>query len=540
LHNLKQYDDMKVMTEKLRERNDEIELKNKQLDEASRMKSEFLANMSHELRTPLNAILGFSEAMKDSMFGDVNDKQEEGLEVIFESGQHLLSLINDILDLSKIEAGKMELDCSDFDLNEVVERSLSIIKEKANKHNIHLTLNLDPQVENISADERKVKQVLFNLLSNATKFTPDDGSIIVTTHLHLNEVPPCEIKDRRRRDFISIAIEDTGIGIEQESLSKLFIPFEQLDSSLSKKYQGTGLGLAMVKRLIELHHGCIKVNSTLGKGSCFIVYLPIENNSLSTDSTLNHFSQNKKSVLVINKNDNDATMVRSILEQVGIDVYRCTKPSEVSDYVTQYKIDAVIAEVGEQELAQLQENSCFNDAQNPMPLILVQLGQIDMAGVAIQPKGIVNKPVRKNNLIRAVINAGIPIDEILQKSYTILVVDDDPNSINLISTYLQHNNIEIKKAYSGEEAIEILEKSVPDLIVLDLMMPRVTGFDVVAFMQSKNLHHVPVVVVTAKIITEQDVHQLSGKVKDIIEKYNIDQQSFVGYIENLLRKNDGT
>jgi len=540
LHNLKQYEDMKVMTEKLRERNDEIELKNKQLDEASRMKSEFLANMSHELRTPLNAILGFSEAMKDSMFGDVNDKQEEGLEVIFESGQHLLSLINDILDLSKIEAGKMELDCSDFGLNEVVERSLSIIKEKANKHNIHLTLNLDPQVENISADERKIKQVLFNLLSNATKFTPDDGSITVTTHLHLNEVPPCEINDRRRRDFISIAIEDTGIGIEQESLSKLFIPFEQLDSSLSKKYQGTGLGLAMVKRLIELHHGCIKVNSTLGKGSCFIVYLPIENNSLSTDITLNHFLQNKKSVLVINKNDNDATMVRSILEQVGIDVYRCTKPSEITDYVTQYKIDAVIAEVGEQELAQLQENSCFNDAQNPMPLILVQLGQIDMAGVAIQPKGIVNKPVRKNNLIRAVINAGIPIDETLQKSYTILVVDDDPNSINLISTYLQHNNIEIKKAYSGEEAIEILEKSVPDLIVLDLMMPRVTGFDVVAFMQSKNLHHVPVVVVTAKIITEQDVQQLSGKVKDIIEKYNIDQQNFVGYIENLLRKNDGT
>ncbi len=539
LHNLKQYEDMKVMTEKLRERNDEIELKNKQLDEASRMKSEFLANMSHELRTPLNAILGFSEAMKDSMFGDVNDKQEEGLAVIFESGQHLLSLINDILDLSKIEAGKMELDCSNFKLNEVVERSLSIIKEKANKHNIHLTLNLDPELGNISADERKIKQVLFNLLSNATKFTHDNGSLIISTHLHLNEVPDCETTDRRRRDFISIAIEDTGIGIEQESLSKLFVPFEQLDSSLSKKYQGTGLGLAMVKRLIELHHGCIKVKSELGKGSCFTVYLPIENSSISTENTLNHFLQDKKSVLVINKNDNDAIMVRSILEEVGIEVYRCTKPSEVTDYVTQHKIDAVIAEVGEQELEQLQKNSCFSDAQNPMPLILVQLGLMDMAGVAIQPEGIVNKPIRKNDLIRAVINSGIPIDEKLQKSYTVLVVDDDPNSINLISTYLQHDNLEIKKAYSGEQAIEILEKAAPDLIILDLMMPRITGFDVVAFMQSKNLHHIPVVVVTAKIITDEDIQQLSGKVKDIIEKYNIDQQGFVGYIEKLLRKNDG-
>jgi len=544
LHNLKQYEDMKVMTEKLRERNEEIELKNKQLDEASRMKSEFLANMSHELRTPLNAILGFSEAMKDSMFGDVNNKQEEGLGVIFESGQHLLSLINDILDLSKIEAGKMELDCSSFALNEVVERSLSIIKEKASKHNIHLNLNLDSQVGMIMADERKIKQVLFNLLSNATKFTPDNGSIKVTTGMHSNEVLMCDLGttdklgERRRQDFISIVVEDTGIGIDEQNLSKLFTPFEQLDSSLAKKYQGTGLGLAMVKRLVELHHGCIKVKSELGVGSSFTAYLPVDNNSFSIDTSLNHFFQHKKSVLIVNKNDNDAAMIRSILEGVGIDVYRCTNPSEVSDYANNYKIDAVIAEVAGQELEQLQENSCFNEGQNPIPLILLQLGTFDMAGVAIQPKGIVNKPVRKNNLIRAVINAGIPIDEELTKDFTILIVDDDPNSINLMTTYLQHDNIKIKKAYSGEGAIEIMEQSAPDLIILDLMMPRVTGFDVIAFMQSKHLHHVPVVVVTAKIITEDDIQQLSGKVKDIIEKYNIDQQNFVGYIEKLLRQTD--
>ena len=538
LHNLKQYEDMKVMTDKLRERNEEIELKNKQLDEASRMKSEFLANMSHELRTPLNAILGFSEAIKDNMFGDVNEKQEEGLGVIFESGQHLLSLINDILDLSKIEAGKMELDCSSFELNEVIDRSISIIKEKANKHNIHLNLNLDPQLGTISADERKIKQVMFNLLSNATKFTADNGSITITTQLHLNDVPCCEEDNRRRQDFVSIIIEDTGIGIDPKDLSKLFTPFEQLDSSLSKKYQGTGLGLAMVKRLVELHQGCIDVQSELDKGSCFTICLPVNNNSFTTESGLNHFLQHKKRLLIFNQDDNDAAMVRSILEDANIEVFRCTRISEVSEYVERHKIDAVIAEVSGSELNKVQESPCFNVPDQPLPLILVQMGQLDMAGIAIKPKGIVNKPISRNNLLRAVVTAGIPLDTRLQKEYTILIVDDDPNSVNLISTYLQNENIELKKAYSGDQAIDMIEKSVPDLIILDLMMPRVTGFDVVAFLQTQSLHHVPVVVVTAKIITEEDIQQLSGKVNDVIEKYNINQQGFVSYIEDLLRKND--
>jgi len=539
MHNLKQYEDMKMMSNKLRERNNEIEKKNKQLDEASRMKSEFLANMSHELRTPLNAILGFSEAMKDKIFGEVNDKQEEGLGVIFDSGQHLLSLINDILDLSKIESGKMELDCSSFDINDLVERSLSIIKEKANKHNIHLNLNLGDQVGVVTADERKIKQVMFNLLSNATKFTPDNGDITVSTQLHLNEIMLCANEEKSRQDFISISVTDTGIGMAKKDLGKLFVPFEQLDSSLSKKYQGTGLGLAMVKRLLELHRGCISVRSELRKGSCFTAFLPIENQSFSVSHDLNNFLQHKKQILLFNHNDKDAAIVREVLESVGIEVFRCADISQVNDNVQEHKINAVIAEAGGRELAALQQVSCFSKGEHIIPLILIQLGSLDMAGVAIQSKGIVNKPVSRNRLLRAVVDAGIPIDESLGEMYTILLVDDDPNAINLMSTYLQHDNIELKKAYSGEQAIDMIKQSIPDLIVLDLMMPKVTGFDVVAFMQKNNLHHVPVVILTAKIITDEDIRQLSGKVKNVIEKYKIDQQGFVGYIESLLRKADG-
>ena len=349
LHNLKQYEDMTIMTGKLRDRNEEIELKNKQLDEASKMKSEFLANMSHELRTPLNAILGFSEAMRDSMFGDVNDKQEDGLSVIYESGQHLLSLINDILDLSKIEAGKMELDCTNFNLNDVVDRSISIIKEKASKHNIHLELDLDHQIGEMAADERKVKQVLFNILSNATKFTPDNGTISIKTQLHSNITPKCNVADNRRMDYVTISISDTGIGIDEKDMARLFTPFEQLDGSLSKKYQGTGLGLAMVKRLTELHHGCVDVKSELSKGSCFTVWLPVENHSFSEkqEDGLASYLQHKKKVLIMNHDDRDAAIIRTILEESNIDVYRTTQISEIDAKVTQYDIDAVLAEVGD-------------------------------------------------------------------------------------------------------------------------------------------------------------------------------------------------
>jgi len=539
LHNLRQYEDMTIMTGKLRDRNEEIELKNKQLDEASKMKSEFLANMSHELRTPLNAILGFSEAMRDSMFGDVNAKQEEGMSVIYDSGQHLLSLINDILDLSKIEAGKMELDCTNFDLNEVVDRSISIIKEKANKHNIHLNLDFDSQMSEISADERKIKQILFNLLSNATKFTPDNGTITVTTQLRVNMIPTCHVEDKRRTDYITISVKDTGIGIAQNDLTRLFKPFEQLDGSFSKKYQGTGLGLAMVKRLTELHYGCIEVTSELGEGSEFTVWLPADNKSiLNEDDTLDHYLHQKKNVLIVNHDDRGAGIMRTILEEAELSVYRSSNISEIDDMVRQFDIGAVLAEVSERELDQIQQCQCFTGTDKPLPLILVQMGDIDFAGIAVKPKAIVNKPVSKNSLLRAVISAGIPLDQPLSKDYSVLIVDDDPNSVELISTYLQDENIDIKKAYSGEQAIVQLEQSIPDLIILDLMMPGVTGFDVVAYMQAEHLHDVPVVIVTAKIITENDVHKLSGKVNDIIEKFNIDQQGFVGYIENLLRQSD--
>jgi GAF domain-containing protein len=238
----------------------EIEEKSTQLEVANKHKSEFLANMSHELRTPLNAIIGFSEVLMDRMFGEVNEKQADYLKDIHESGRHLLSLINDILDLSKIEAGRMELELSSFHLPSAISNAMTLIRERAQRHGIQLGAEVDPRLGEWQADERKVKQILLNLLSNAVKFTPDGGRVEVSAKLDT----AC----------VEIAVRDTGIGIAPEDQGVLFEEFKQVGRDTLRKAEGTGLGLALTKKFVELHGGAIRVESAPGKGSTFAFSLP--------------------------------------------------------------------------------------------------------------------------------------------------------------------------------------------------------------------------------------------------------------------------
>jgi signal transduction histidine kinase len=238
----------------------EIADKSRQLEAASRHKSEFLANMSHELRTPLNAIIGFSEVLAERMFGEVNAKQAEYLQDILESGRHLLSLINDILDLSKIEAGRMELEAADFDLPSAIDNALILVRERASRHGITLTSTVDEHLGLIRGDERKVKQVLLNLLSNALKFTPEGGRIDVRAALH--------------GGVAEVSVADTGVGIAPEDQAAVFEEFRQVGTA-DKKVEGTGLGLALSRKFVELHGGRIWVESELGQGSTFTFTLAV-------------------------------------------------------------------------------------------------------------------------------------------------------------------------------------------------------------------------------------------------------------------------
>jgi signal transduction histidine kinase/HAMP domain-containing protein len=240
----------------------EIQDKSRQLEVANQHKSEFLANMSHELRTPLNAIIGFSEVLLERLFGELNEKQDDYLKDIHSSGRHLLSLINDILDLSKVEAGRMELEPSTFDLPSAIANALTLIRERAQRHGIMVEQAVAPGLGEIVADERKFKQILLNLLSNAVKFTPDGGSI--------------DVSARRDAEQVVVSVHDTGIGIAPEDQEKVFEEFRQVGRDYTKKQEGTGLGLALTRRFVELHGGRITVESVPGQGSTFTFTLPVK------------------------------------------------------------------------------------------------------------------------------------------------------------------------------------------------------------------------------------------------------------------------
>jgi signal transduction histidine kinase len=239
--------------------NDELRRLYGELETASRHKSEFLANMSHELRTPLNAIIGFSQVLRERMVGDVNGKQAEYLDDIISSGNHLLSLINDVLDLSKVEAGQIQLEVSPFTMQDALERDVSMVRERATRNGVGLTLEADADVGVVEADERRIRQVVFNLLSNAVKFTPEGGSVIVSS--------------ARINGEVRVSVSDTGPGIAAEDQARIFEEFQQTDAG-ARQLEGTGLGLALSKRLIELHGGRIWVESELGEGSMFTFALP--------------------------------------------------------------------------------------------------------------------------------------------------------------------------------------------------------------------------------------------------------------------------
>ena len=281
---------LKSNRDKLHRQNEELQLVAIKASESDRLKSEFLANVSHELRTPLNAIIGFSELLKDQYLGKINEKQMESASNIYTSGKHLLSIVSDLLDLSRVEAGKMELEVSETNLKMLVENSLNVVRRTAHERRIQLSAETGDCPETIQADERKIRQILYNLLSNAIKFTPEGGSVKLSAcHLRwinnywlkksgeVVSLPLLHGNERKKHDHVvGISVTDTGIGLKEEDMERIFNPFVQVDGSKSRRYQGAGLGLSLTKRLVELHGGTIWAESKgENKGSSFHVVIPV-------------------------------------------------------------------------------------------------------------------------------------------------------------------------------------------------------------------------------------------------------------------------
>jgi signal transduction histidine kinase len=300
---LRQQTDLELANQKLAMLNANLQRSNAELLRANRLKDEFLATISHELRTPINAILGMSECLQEGIFGAIPPSQQQAITTIEQSGQHLLALINDILDVSKITAGKLQLDITTVAIADLCYSSLKFVEPQALRKQIQLTLALSPDLGDIIVDERRMRQVLINLLTNAVKFTPNDGKVILEVRVEEGETPPLSSSPTDENlpptlrseaqgmlysaSWIHFSVTDTGIGIAPEDQDKLFHPFIQVDSGLNREYEGSGLGLTLVKQIVELHGGTVGLTSQLGQGSCFTVHLPYcYPGSLGTNKTV--------------------------------------------------------------------------------------------------------------------------------------------------------------------------------------------------------------------------------------------------------------
>lgn len=339
--------DRKAAERRLQEQNEE-------LARATRLKDEFLANMSHELRTPLNAVLGMTEAFQEGIFGEISDRQQHALQTIHKSGLHLLELINDILDLAKIGSGQIELHDSPINISALCHASLAFIEQQAIAKQLHLAIELLPGLPELMADERRIRQVLINLLSNAVKFTPDGGKI--TLSVTTWEEPP--LADGSSQQYLQFAIQDTGIGIAPEHLCLLFQPFTQIDSALNRQYDGTGLGLALVKQIVELHHGSIGVSSTVGEGSRFYFNLPYTGASLPASSELPQTidwqeanspspstTQPQPLILLVEDNDANVSTISSYLKAKGCQIIRASNGEEAIALTRTHQPDVILMDI---------------------------------------------------------------------------------------------------------------------------------------------------------------------------------------------------
>jgi PAS domain S-box-containing protein len=533
---------------------------NLELEHASKMKSEFLATMSHELRTPLNAIIGFSEALKDGLVGQMTNSQREYTGDIFTSGQHLLSLINDILDLSKVEAGMMTLELEAANLTDLLSGSLSIVKEIALGQRVRLDLEMQEDIGVLQLDLRKTKQILYNLLSNAVKFSGQDGVVVLSAERvvrsEVGRIPggwPVQafpLPDSEFEEFVALTIRDTGIGISAHNMTKLFQAFSQIDSSLARKFEGTGLGLAMVKRLAEIHGGTVAVASAESEGSCFAVWLPIRANHAATTpsavefpSALHSSDSGGNVALVVEDDAHAADLVGLLLEGEGFKVLHAANAEDALRMAPEQPLSLITIDLelpgidGWEFLLRIRE---VNTLAHVPVVIIASLIDSNMA-LASGAAAVLQKPISRAQLSASLVRLGVQPSPFITR--TVLVVDDDPKAVEVIAAFLPISEYTVVRAYGGGEAITLAARLRPDLVLLDLMMPDISGFAVVEALQRDTATaNIPIVIVTAKQITELDRTALeagSDMVIEIVEKSAFNRTEFIAGVRRAIHHTAG-
>jgi PAS domain S-box-containing protein len=485
----------------------ELETQNRRIREASRLKSEFLANMSHELRTPLNAILGFGELLYDGAVPTNSPQHREFLGDIIKSGRHLLQLINDVLDLAKVEAGKLDFRPEPIDLESVTTEVLSIVHAIAVAKNVRIDASVDPELkEGILLDPARLKQVLYNFISNALKFTPAGGAVTVRARPHGEE-------------SLLLEVEDTGPGIAPEDIERLFVEFQQLEAGTAKEHSGTGLGLALTRRLAEAQGGSVGVRSTVGKGSVFHVVLPRRRPAAATQPQFQPrpAAPDAPSVLVIEDDARDQAQLVEALSAAGYAVEAASTGSQALALCCARKFDAISLDLllpdmsGQEILQRVRGGGPNRDVPVVVVTIVAERGAV--AGFTVQ--GFLSKPIDTDALLSSLTRAGIRPDQ----SGSVLVVDDDEASLRLMAAALTQLGFRAVGMQSAEEALRVSGNAPPAAIVLDLLMPGMDGFEFLDRLRdSPATRHTPVLIWSVKDLSTHEQARLSRSVQAIVRK----------------------
>jgi PAS domain S-box-containing protein len=491
-----------------------------EMREVDRLKSQFLANMSHELRTPLNSIIGFARVILKGIDGPITELQQQDLTAIFNAGQHLLGLINDILDLSRIEAGKMELSFGEVNINDLITSVMStaagLIKDKP----ITLKHEVAADLPTVRADPMRIRQVVINLLSNAAKFT-EKGEITVRA----------EVDDLATtgQSAVIVTVTDTGPGISPEDQAKLFQPFSQVDASLTRKVGGSGLGLSICHHLVQMHHGRIGVHSMPGRGSSFYFTIPIyvKEQKISRSGV--------KTILAIDDDPQILSLYERYLRPKGFQVISLKDPQRAKERVRQLEPFAVILDImmpGYDGWRVLEDLKSDPETRST-PVIICSILEEEDKGFSLGAADYLVKPVVEDDLLSSLdrLNTDGSIREVL-------IIDDDPNDLRLLGTMISNQGrYKPILAEGGQAGWNAIQSKVPHAIVMDLFMPDVDGFSLLEKLhEDKELRNIPVVVVSSSDLTNEQRNQLQALGQKLLQKGSLQEQELIATIENALKR----
>jgi signal transduction histidine kinase/DNA-binding response OmpR family regulator len=517
------FEEVEGAREELQQRAEALEHANARLKELDRLKSQFLANMSHELRTPLNSVIGFSEVLIDGLLGEMPPERKECVENIYASGEHLMALINDILDLSKIEAGRMELALERFEVADLLENVRKTVTPMIEEKSQILTLEIAEDLPRLNADRIRVRQVLLNLLSNAHKFTPEGNEISLS----------CRLADPATMMF---SVSDTGTGIKEEDQELIFEEFRQADGTAAREVEGTGLGLTISKKLVEMHGGSIWVESTFGEGATFSFLLPLDGPTREApeDEDEPVQIQPAERVLIVEDDRQFSNLLSLYLRREGYEPIRHYQGPGVLEQARRLEPALITLDImlpghdGWETLQRLKSDPNTRD----IPVVVISALRNSELALSLGAMDYLVKPVDREAL-HAVVSR-LPKPKPSLRKPQILVIDDDTDLIVLLRALLQDEPCRLAPAYDGKEGLMKAREEQPDGILLDLMMPEMNGFEVLAELKGdERTASIPVVVLTAKSVTNEERQQLNEHIETLMSKSALTPQALAEEIRRI-------